>query len=350
MLKTPSVAAMTNSTALPTRRLGSTRPIVSALGLGCMGMSYAYGPVDDTESTQLLRRAVELGVTLFDTADLYGFGHNEELVGRALAPVRDQVFIATKFGITRKPGTDFSGPSPADGRPEYVRSSVDASLRRLGVDHIDLYYQHRADPTVPIEETVGAMAELVKAGKVNHLGLSEAAPDTIRRAVAVHPIAAVQTEWSLFARDIEDDVVPTCRELGVAVVPYSPLGRGMLGGTVSNLDDLAADDYRRTLPWWRPENLVVNQRLLERVQGVAASRGATPGQVALAWVLAKGPATGTDVVPIPGTKRERYLVENLGALALELTPAELAELDALRPAGNRVANEGETNRVTAAVS
>jgi aryl-alcohol dehydrogenase-like predicted oxidoreductase len=341
---------MTNSTALPTRRLGSTGPIVSALGLGCMGMSYAYGPVDDTESTQLLRRAVELGVTLFDTADLYGFGHNEKLVGRALAPVRDQVFIATKFGITRKPGTDFSGPSPADGRPEYVHSSVDASLRRLGVDHIDLYYQHRADPTVPIEETVGAMAELVKAGKVNHLGLSEAAPDTIRRAVAVHPIAAVQTEWSLFARDIEDDVVPTCRELCVAVVPYSPLGRGMLGGTVSNLDDLAADDYRRTLPWWRPENLVVNQRLLERVQGVAASHGATPGQVALAWVLAKGPATGTDVVPIPGTKRERYLVENLGAPALELTPAELAELDALRPAGNRVANEGETNRVTASVS
>ncbi|MDT7626367.1 MAG: hypothetical protein QOF99_7268 [Pseudonocardiales bacterium] len=341
---------MTNPTALPTRRLGSTGPIVSALGLGCMGMSYAYGPVDDTESTQLLRRAVELGVTLFDTADLYGFGHNEQLVGRALAPVRDQVFIATKFGITRKPDGDWSGPSPADGRPEYVRASVDASLSRLGVDHIDLYYQHRADPTVPIEETVGAMAELVKAGKVNHLGLSEAAPETIRRAVTVHPIAAVQTEWSLFARDIEDDVVPTCRELGIAVVPYSPLGRGMLGGTVSNLDDLAVDDYRRTLPWWRPENLVVNQRLLERVQAVAAGHGATPGQVALAWVLAKGPATGTDVVPIPGTKRERYLVENLGALTLELTPAELAELDALRPAGNRVASEGETNRVTASVS
>jgi aryl-alcohol dehydrogenase-like predicted oxidoreductase len=343
-----TVAAMTNTTAaLPTRRLGSTGPTVSALGLGCMGMSYAYGPVDDAESTQLLRRAVDLGVTLFDTADLYGWGHNEELVGRSLAPVRDQVLIATKFGITRKPGSDFSGPSPADGRPEYVRSSVEGSLRRLGVDHIDLYYQHRADPTVPIEETVGAMAELVAAGKVRHLGLSEAAPDTIRRAVAVHPIAAVQTEWSLFARDIEDDVVPICRELGVAVVPYSPLGRGMLSGTVSNLDDLAADDFRRTLPWWRPENLVVNQRLLSRGRPAAAAHDATPGQVALAWVLAKGPATGTDVVPIPGTKRDRYLVENLAALALELTPIEIAELDALRPAGDRVANKGETNRTTA---
>jgi aryl-alcohol dehydrogenase-like predicted oxidoreductase len=210
---------------------------------------------------------------------------------------------------------------------------------------VDLYYQHRADPNVPIEETVGAMAELVAAGKVRHLGLSEAAPDTIRRAAAVHPIAAVQTEWSLFARDIEDEVVPTCRELGIAVVPYSPLGRGMLSGTVSNLSDLADDDFRRTLPWWRPENLRTNQRLLDVVHGIAERRGVTLGQVALAWVLAKGP----DVVPIPGTKRERYLTENLAALSVELTPAEIAELDSLRPAGDRVANDGETNRRTAAV-
>jgi len=311
-----------------------------------MGMSYAYGPVDDAESTALLRRAVELGVSFFDTADLYGFGHNEQLVGRALAPVRNEVVIATKFGITRTPDSDWSGPSPANGRPEYVRASIDASLRRLGLDHVDLYYQHRADPTVPIEETVGAMAELVTAGKVRHLGLSEAAPDTIRRAAAVHPIAAVQTEWSLFARDIEDAVVPTCRELGIAVVPYSPLGRGMLSGTVSNLADLAEDDYRRTLPWWRAENLETNQRLLEVVADIAERSGHTSGQVALAWALAKA-GTGLDVVPIPGTKRERYLVENLAALELPLTDAEIAELDALRPAGNRTASEGETNRLTA---
>jgi aryl-alcohol dehydrogenase-like predicted oxidoreductase len=338
---------MTNATtALPTRRLGSTGPTVSALGLGCMGMSYAYGPVNDAESTALLRRAVDLDVTLFDTADLYGFGHNEQLVGRALAPVRDEEVIATKFGITRTADSDWSGPSPANGRPEYVRASIDGSLRRLGLDHVDLYYQHRADPTVPIEETVGAMAELVTAGKVRHLGLSEAAPDTIRRAAAVHPIAAVQTEWSLFARDIEDAVVPTCRELGIAVVPYSPLGRGMLSGTVSNLADLAENDFRRTLPWWRPENLETNQRLLEVVADIAERSGHTSGQIALAWVLAKA-VIGLDVVPIPGTKRERYLVENLAALELPLTDAEIAELDALRPAGNRTASEGEANRLTA---
>jgi aryl-alcohol dehydrogenase-like predicted oxidoreductase len=337
---------MTTATKLPARRLGSSGPTVSALGLGCMGMSYAYGPVNDAESTALLRRAVELGVTLFDTADLYGFGHNEQLVGRALAPVRDEVVIATKFGITRTADSDWSGPSPANGRPEYVRASIDGSLRRLGLDHVDLYYQHRADPTVPIEETVGAMAELVTAGKVRHLGLSEAAPDTIRRAAAVHPIAAVQTEWSLFARDIEDAVVPTCRELGIAVVPYSPLGRGMLSGTVSNLADLAENDFRRTLPWWRPENLETNQRLLEVVADIAERSGHTSGQIALAWVLAKA-VIGLDVVPIPGTKRERYLVENLAALELPLTDAEIAELDALRPAGNRTASEGEANRLTA---
>ena len=341
---------MTN--LLTARPLGSAGPTVSVPGLGCMGMSYAYGPVNDAESTGLLRRAVDLGVTLFDTADIYGFGHNEQLVGAALAPVRDQVVIATKFGITRKPGgesfdaTDFAGVSPANGRPEYVRSSIDASLARLGLDHVDLYYQHRADVGVPIEETVGAMAELVAAGKVAHLGLSEAAPETIRRAHAAHPIAAVQTEWSLFARDIEDEVVPTCRELGIAVVPYSPLGRGMLSGTVSNIDDLSPDDYRRTLPWWRPENLATNQRLLEVVRTVAQAHEATSGQVALAWVLGNGP----DVIPIPGTKRERYLVENLAASNLELTDTERARLDELRPAGERTAHGGETNRLTAARS
>jgi aryl-alcohol dehydrogenase-like predicted oxidoreductase len=337
---------MTNKTTIATRRLGSTGPTVSALGLGCMGMSYAYGPADTDEAVATLHHAVDAGVTLFDTADVYGFGHNEELLGRALAQVRDRVLIATKFGIVRKEGDDWTGPNPADGRPEYVRTAIDASLSRLGIDHIDLYYQHRADPTVPIEDTVGAMAELVAAGKVRHLGLSEAAPETIRRAAAVHPIAAVQTEWSLFARDIEDDVVPTCRELGIGLVPYSPLGRGMLSGTVSNLDDLAENDYRRTLPWWRPENMVTNQRLLDVVRTVATSRDCTPGQVALAWLMAKG----ADVVPIPGTKRQRYLAENLEALAIELTPAEIAELDTLRPAGDRTANEGETNRITAALS
>lgn len=343
---------MTDRIAVPTRQLGSIGPIVSALGLGCMGMSYAYGPANDTESTHTLHRAVELGVRLFDTADIYGFGHNEQLVGRALAPVRDQVVIATKFGITRKQSgdsfdaEDFAGPSPADGRPEYVRSSIDASLRRLGLDHVDIYYQHRADPSVPIEETIGAMAELVTAGKVRHLGLSEAASETIRRAHAVHPIAAVQTEWSLFARDIEDDVVPTCRELGVGIVGYSPLGRGMLSGTVSSLDNLAPDDYRRTLPWWRQENLETNQRLLEVVAAVAENHSCTAGQVALAWALTKG----KDVVPIPGTKRERYLLENLTSLSVELAPAELADLNALRPAGGRTLSDIETNRTTAALA
>ncbi|GAA5156006.1 aldo/keto reductase [Pseudonocardia eucalypti] len=328
--------------------LGQAGPTVSALGLGCMGMSYAYGPVNDAESTQLLRRAVDLGVTFFDTADLYGFGHNERLVGAGLAPVRDRVVVATKFGITRGPDSDWNKPSPADGRPEYVRACIDASLDRLGFDHVDLYYQHRADPNVPIEETVGAMADLVRAGKVRHLGLSEAAPETIRRAHAVHPITAVQTEWSLFARDIEEGVVDTCRELGIGIVPYSPLGRGMLTGTVNNLDDLAENDYRRLLHWWRPENLATNQRLVDVVRAAATNHGATPGQVALAWVLTKRRDLPAGVVPIPGTKRERYLVENLRALSVELTDAELAELDALRPAGARTVNEGETNRHTAA--
>jgi aryl-alcohol dehydrogenase-like predicted oxidoreductase len=287
------------------------------------------------------------GVTFFDTADIYGYGHNEELVGRVLADVRDQVTIATKFGIVRNDGDAWEGPNRADGRPEYVRSAIDASLQRLGTDHVDLYYQHRADPAVPIEETVGAMAELVQAGKVLHLGLSEAAPETIRRAVAVHPIAAVQTEWSLFARDIEDGVVDTCRELGVGLVPYSPLARGMLSGAVNNLDDLADDDFRRGLPWWRPENLATNQALIDVISNLAAKQSCTPGQVALAWVLAKG----SDVVPIPGTKRTKYLLENLAAIDVRLAPEEIAELDALRPAGVRAAlDRDDANRTTASRS
>ncbi|WP_433009540.1 aldo/keto reductase [Kribbella sp. CA-294648] len=332
-------------TTLPHRQLGTSGLTVSALGLGCMGMSHAYGPIDADEAEKTLRQAVDSGVTFFDTADIYGFGHNEEFVGRVLADVRDQLTIATKFGIVRTAGQAWDGPNPADGRPEYVRSAIDASLQRLGMDHVDLYYQHRADPSVPIEETVGAMAELVQAGKVRHLGLSEAAPETIRRAAAVHPIAAVQTEWSLFARDIEDGVVDTCRELGIGLVPYSPLARGMLSGAVNSLDDLAEDDFRRGLPWWRPENLATNQALLDVVGDLAAKKSCTPGQVALAWVLVKGP----DVVPIPGTKRSKYLLENLAALEVELTPAEIAELDALRPAGVRAAlDRADGNRITVA--
>ncbi|MEU4391163.1 aldo/keto reductase [Kribbella sp. NPDC023855] len=332
-------------TTLPQRQLGNSGLTVSALGLGCMGMSYAYGPVDADEAEKTLRQAFDSGVTFFDTADIYGFGHNEEFVGRVLADVRDQVTIATKFGIVRNEGDAWDGPNRADGRPEYVRSAIDASLKRLGTDHVELYYQHRADPSVPIEETVGAMAELVQAGKVLHLGLSEAAPETIRRAAAVHPIAAVQTEWSLFARDIEDGVVGTCRELGIGLVPYSPLARGMLSGAVNSLDDLAEDDFRRGLPWWRPENLATNQALLDVVGDLAAKKSCTPGQVALAWVLAKGP----DVVPIPGTKRSKYLLENLAAIEVQLTPAEIAELDALRPAGVRAALDREDgNRTTVA--
>jgi aryl-alcohol dehydrogenase-like predicted oxidoreductase len=325
-----------------TRKLGTPGLTVSAMGLGCMGMSFAYGPVDADEAVATLHRAVDLGVTLFDTADVYGFGDNERLLGRALADVRDDVLIATKFGVVRTADGDWSGPNPADGRPEYVRAAIDDSLSRLGMDHIDLYYQHRADPAVPIEETVGAMAELVTAGKVRYLGLSEAAPDTIRRAAAVHPITAVQSEWSLFARDIEEDVIPACRELGIGVVAYSPLGRGMLSGTVKTLDELAEDDYRRLLPWWRPENLATNQGLVDEVRASAQRHRCSPSQIALAWVLARG----DDVVPIPGTKRCRYLEDNLGALEIRLSPEEVARLDTLRPSGGRVTADGEVHRTT----
>jgi aryl-alcohol dehydrogenase-like predicted oxidoreductase len=290
-----------------------------------MGMSYAYGPADRTEAIATLHRAVDLGVTFLDTADIYGSGANEELLAEVLADRRDEVVLATKFGII--PGTD-GLPAGVNGRPEYVRQACEASLRRLGVDRIDLYYLHRPDPEVPIEDTVGAMAELVQDGVVGHLGLSEGSATTIRRAVAVHPIAAVQAEWSVFSRDIERAVLPACREHGIGVVPYSPLGRGLLTGA---LPALADDDFRRTLPRFQGENLDRNLALVGAVREIAEAHGATPGQVALAWLLAQG----EDVVPIPGTKRVRYLEENAGALDVTLTPADVARLDGLRPAGDR---------------
>ena len=318
---------------LATRALGRPNSLtVSAVGLGCMGMSDFYGatPDDDAESVATIHRAIELGVTLFDTSDMYGRGANEELVGKAIAGRRDRVVLATKFGIVR-PGADPKVRS-LNGRPEYVHQACEASLRRLGVDHIDLYYLHRVDPEVPIEETVGAMAELVAQGKVGHLGLSEASAATIRRAVAVHPITAVQTEWSLFSRDIEVEVVPACRQLGVGIVPYSPLGRGLLTGAISTTEDMAADDFRRSAqPRFQGENFERNLRLVDVVKSVASRHGSTPGQVALAWVLAQG----DDVVPIPGTRRRRYLEENVAATSVSLDSEDFELLETLQAAGNR---------------
>jgi aryl-alcohol dehydrogenase-like predicted oxidoreductase len=317
---------------IPSRTLGRSGLTVSALGLGCMGMSDFYGatPEDDAESIATIHRALELGVTLLDTADMYGFGTNEELVGKAIADRRDQVVLATKFGIERR--ADDPTYRAVNGRPEYVRQACDASLRRLGIDHIDLYYQHRTDPDTPIEDTIGAMAELVSAGKVRYLGLSEATPATIRRAVTVHPIAALQTEWSLFSRDIEDEILPTCRELGIGLVPYSPLGRGLLTGTITSTTDLATNDFRRMAqPRFQDANLQHNLQLVDAVKGVADRHGCTPGQVALAWVLGQG----DDVVPIPGTRRRRYLEENVAATTITLDYPDRRELDALQPAGSR---------------
>lgn len=306
-------------TSLPTRRLGPLE--VSAQGLGCMGMSDFYGRTDETESIATIHRALELGVTLLDTADTYGRGANEELVGRAIAGRRDEVVLATKFGIVRTDDPTYRG---VNGKPDYVRSSCDASLRRLGVDHIDLYYQHRVDPDVPIEETVGAMAELVTAGKVRQLGLSEAGAETVRRAVAVHPIAALQSEWSLWSRDIETEIVPTCRELGVAVVAYSPLGRGFLTGRFTSGSDFDSDDFRRVdQPRFADGNLERNLAIVARLREVASRRGLTPGQLALAWVQHRG----DDVVPIPGTKRRKYLEENVAAATIELTDEDIAEVE-----------------------
>jgi aryl-alcohol dehydrogenase-like predicted oxidoreductase len=325
---------------VPSRALGRSGLTVSAQGLGCMGMSWAYGPGDESESVATIHRALDLGVNLLDTANVYGEGRNEELVGRAIAGRRDEVVLATKFGIVPDPNDRYA--RGVNGRPEYVRESCDASLARLGVDHIDLYYQHRPDTETPIEDTVGAMAELVAAGKVRYLGLSEASADTIRRAAAVHPIAALQSEWSLFSRDVEGSILDACRELGIGVVPYSPLGRGLLTGTVSSLDELADDDFRRTQPRFQGENLDRNLELVGVIRSIAADKGVTPGQVALAWVQAQG----DDVVPIPGTKRRRYLEENVAALDVSLLADERGRLEALSPTGARYPDMGFVGRDT----
>jgi aryl-alcohol dehydrogenase-like predicted oxidoreductase len=324
---------------METIALGNQGLTVSRQGLGCMGMSDFYGPGDDDESIATIHRALELGVTFFDTSDMYGPHTNEVLVGRALAGRRDEAVIATKFGIVRDP--DDPTKRAINGRPEYVRQSCDGSLARLGVDHIDLYYQHRVDPDTPIEETVGAMAELVTLGKVRFLGLSEAAPETIRRAHAVHPISALQTEYSVWSRDPEREILPTLRELGVGFVPYSPLGRGFLTGTMRSLDDLDESDFRRYQPRFQGDNLADNIAIVEVVDQLAAAKGCTPGQVALAFVH----AAGLDVAPIPGTKRRTYLEENVAALDVELTEEDLAILDTVAPAkGDRYSDMSPVNR------
>lgn len=309
-----------------TRTLGDGLT-VSALGLGCMSMSSMYGATDEASALAAIDRALDLGITLFDTADVYGAGHNEQLLGRALQGRREAAVIATKFGIVADP-TDY-GRRSIDGRPEHVRRACDASLRRLGVEVIDLYYQHRVDLDVPVEETWGAMAELVAAGKVRHLGISEPSADSLRRAAAVHPVAAVQNEWSLWSRDVEAEILPLCRELGIGVVAYSPLGRGFLTGAVRSVEDLGERDFRRELPRFDADNLARNRALVARVEELAAERGATPAQLALAWLLARGP----DVVPIPGTTRAARVEENAAAAEVELTDEDLARLEEAFDAG-----------------
>ena len=311
---------------MKTCALGRQGLVVSELGLGCMGMSDFYGGRDEAESMATLERALELGISFFDTADVYGPNTNEELVGRFLRGKRDRVVLATKFGNVRGANGAWRG---VNGRPEYVRQSCDASLKRLGVDYIDLYYQHRVDATVPIEETIGAMADLVREGKVRYLGMSEAAAATIRRAHAVHPISALQTEYSLWTRDVEDAILPTLHELGIGFVPYSPLGRGFLTGRFRTIDDLPADDVRRSHPRFQGENFERNLKLVDRICDLAREKGCTASQLALAWVLAQG----EDIVPIPGTKRRAYLEENIGALHLQLTADDLRRIDEAAPNG-----------------
>jgi aryl-alcohol dehydrogenase-like predicted oxidoreductase len=337
----PASRQRTDAAADASRALGTNGLRVSPLGLGCMGMSEYYGPSDEAESLRTIHRALELGVSFLDTADMYGPFTNERLVGRAIRDRRGEVVLATKFGIHRAEDGATLG---IRGDAEYIRAACDASLERLGVDVIDLYYQHRVDTTVPIEETVGAMAELVEAGKVRYLGLSEAGPDTIRRAHAVHPIAALQTEWSLWSRDAEVEVLETTRELGIGFVAYSPLGRGFLTGNITSAEQLTEDDFRRTNPRFVDDNLAANLRLVAEVEALAEEKGCTPAQLALAWLLAQG----DDVVPIPGTKRTRYLEDNVGALEVTFTADELGRLDARLPrgaaAGTRYASMGHIDR------
>ena len=309
------------------RRLGGEGLTVSELGLGCMGMSEFYGTTDEDESIATIHRAIELGVTFLDTADIYGPFTNEKLVGRAISDRRDQVTLATKFGNVRDEDGNFQG---VNGKPDYVREACDASLQRLGVDHIDLYYQHRVDPDTPVEETVGAMKELIEAGKVRYLGLSEAAPETIRKAHSVHPISALQSEYSLFSRDVEDEVLPTLRELGIGLVPYSPLGRGFLTGRWRSVEDMPEEDTRAArFPRFTEENFKKNLELADRIREIADDKGVSPGQLALAWLLAQG----GDIVPIPGTKRRKYLEDNAGAAGVKLTDEDLSRIEEAMPRG-----------------